>query len=78
MSWPSSAAAWRPKHALAKGVVVRTNSRDTIHQAKLSPACDEPANVARMPYKRQLVGHLIPSLVGRLVRVEEAEGLIRP
>ena len=34
---------WRLKPALAQGAVVRTNSRDTISQPKLSPVCDGPA-----------------------------------
>ena len=29
--------------ALVQGVVVRTNSRDTIYQAEISPVCDKPA-----------------------------------
>ena len=37
--WLTFADVWRPKLALAQGVVVRTNSRDTIYNAEISPAC---------------------------------------
>ena len=42
--WLAFAVAWRPKPALAQGVVGRTNSRDKYHyHTKISLACDEPA-----------------------------------
>ena len=80
MEWvaPPSVATGRPKPALAQGVVARTNSRDTICQAKRSPACDEPATVVRRPYRRQLVESSTTFSGGRWVRVEEAGGLTRP
>ena len=42
--------------SLFQGAVARTNSRDTIYQAEISPVCDEPAPVIRMPCVRQLAG----------------------
>ena len=54
--WPAFAVVWRLKPALAQGAVVRTNSRDTIYQAEISPVCDEPAPVVRRPCMRQLAG----------------------
>ena len=44
----------RLKPALAQGAVTRTNSRDTIYQAKISPVCDELAPVVRRPCMQQL------------------------
>ena len=64
------------KLALAQRVVTRTNSRDIIHQTKISLGCDEPAPV--WPYRRQLVKPSTTFSCGRLVRVKEAGGLMRP
>ena len=61
-----------------QGVVVRTNSRDTIYQAKISLARDEPAPSFGGPIRRQLVEPSNMFTGGRLARAEEAEGLIRP
>ena len=76
--WPAFAVVSRVKPALAQGVIVRTNSRDITHQAKLSPACDGPATVEWRPYRRQLVGPSTTFSGGRLARVEEAGDLMRP
>ena len=45
--WLAFAVVWRSKSALAQGVVVKTNSRDTIYEAGISPTCDESARVVQ-------------------------------
>ena len=70
---------WRLKPALAQGAVVRTNSRDTIYQAKISPACDELALCHFEALQATTSRAVYSTITGkRLVRIEGAGGLIRP